>query len=91
MMGKQIFLIAGEASGDALGGPLMQALRATQPDTEFAGVGGPQMEAAGLKSLLPMQELCVMGLLEVLEHLPRLLKLIMVWLKISRRASQMLL
>jgi lipid-A-disaccharide synthase len=75
-MGQHIFLIAGEASGDALGGPLMEALKRQDPEIRFSGVGGDKMEAAGLKSLLPMQELCVMGIVEVIEHLPRLLKLI---------------
>lgn len=76
MVGKSIFLIAGEASGDALGGALIHALRGAQPDVEIAGVGGERMQEAGLHSLLPMEELCVMGIAEVLEHLPRLLKLI---------------
>lgn len=71
------FLIAGEPSGDALGASLMKGLKAkaTQPFV-IEGIGGPQMEAEGLKSLVPMSDLCVMGLLEVLGHLPRLLKLI---------------
>ncbi len=68
------FLIAGEPSGDALGADLIRALQAeaTQPMT-FVGVGGPLMEAAGMKVLLPMAELSVMGLFEVLPQLPRLL------------------
>lgn len=76
MSSKNVFLIAGEASGDVLGGPLMEALRVTDPDVQFAGVGGEQMKKAGLQSLMPMEELCVMGVFEVLEHLPRLLRLI---------------
>lgn len=75
-MSKQIFLLAGEASGDQLGGPLMAQLKAAHPDISFAGVGGEAMQAQGLESLMPMEELCVMGLAEVLDHLPRLLKLI---------------
>lgn len=75
-MSQHIFLIAGEVSGDALGGPLMEALRRQNPAVRFSGVGGEKMQAAGLTSLLPMQELCVMGIIEVIEHLPRLLKLI---------------
>ncbi len=70
----EIFLIAGEASGDALGGPLMAALKdMTGGRVTFAGVGGPLMEAEGLRSLFPMNELAVMGLVEVLPRLPRLL------------------
>ncbi len=60
------FLIAGEASGDALGGALMGGLRRLDPDARFAGVGGPQMQAQGLQSLFPMDELSVMGIAEVL-------------------------
>lgn len=67
-----IYLVAGEQSGDALGGRLIAALRAARPDLQFAGVGGPQMAAAGLASLFPIQELAVMGLLEVLPRIRRI-------------------
>jgi lipid-A-disaccharide synthase len=69
---KKIFIIAGEASGDVLGGRLMQALQARREDLEFSGIGGPRMAEAGLNSQFPMQELAVMGLAEIL---PRLLPL----------------
>lgn len=62
----KIFLIAGEPSGDRLGAALMAGLRDLAPGVEFAGVGGPEMEAQGLSSLFPMEELSVMGLIEVL-------------------------
>lgn len=62
----RLFLIAGEASGDKLGAALMAGLRALVPGVEFAGVGGPAMAAEGLVSLFPMEELSVMGLMEVL-------------------------
>jgi lipid-A-disaccharide synthase len=62
----KLFLIAGEASGDALGAALMAGLKALAPGVEFHGVGGPQMAAEGLSSLFPMEELSVMGLVEVL-------------------------
>ncbi len=76
-MTKKIFLIAGEPSGDALGASLMEALKAQSPEPiEFIGIGGDLMAEQGLDSLLPMEELCVMGLVEVLTHLPRLLRLI---------------
>ncbi|MEJ0014978.1 MAG: lipid-A-disaccharide synthase [Acetobacteraceae bacterium] len=67
-----IYLVAGEASGDALGGRLMAALRARRPDLRFAGIGGGAMAAQGLRSLFPMQDLALMGLLEVLPRLRQL-------------------
>ena len=69
-----IFIVSGETSGDNLAGRLMAALkRETGGRIRFAGVGGPQSERQGLESLFPMSELSVMGLAEVLPHLPRLL------------------
>ncbi|MDD8023726.1 MAG: lipid-A-disaccharide synthase [Paracoccaceae bacterium] len=62
----RLFLIAGEASGDKLGAALMAGLKTLVPAVEFVGVGGPLMEAEGLVSRFPMQELSVMGLAEVL-------------------------
>jgi len=62
----RVFLIAGEASGDRLGGALMAGLTTLRGDVRFDGVGGPQMQAAGLQSLFPMEELSVMGLAEIL-------------------------
>lgn len=61
-----LFLTAGEPSGDRLGAALMAALRGLRPDIAFHGVGGPLMQAEGLRSLFPMEELSVMGLAEVL-------------------------
>ena len=70
-----IFLVAGEASGDNLAGRLMAALkRQTGKRVRFAGVGGPAMAREGLDSLFPMAELSLMGLAEVVPHLPRLLR-----------------
>jgi lipid-A-disaccharide synthase len=66
-------LVAGEASGDLLGADLMAALRERHPQARFAGIGGPRMIAAGLESWHPMERLSVMGLAEVLRHLPGLL------------------
>lgn len=62
----RLFVIAGEPSGDRLGAALMAGLKALAPGVEFRGVGGPGMEAEGLASLFPMEELTVMGLVEVL-------------------------
>ena len=68
-----IALLAGEASGDLLGAPLLQSLRERLPHARFSGVGGPAMQAAGLHSLIDMERLSVMGLVEVLRHLPDIL------------------
>jgi lipid-A-disaccharide synthase len=60
------FVIAGEPSGDKLGAALMGALRQLHGDVRFVGVGGALMQGQGLRSLFPMQELSVMGIVEVL-------------------------
>ena len=68
------FLIAGEPSGDRLGAALMAGLKALHPGVAFTGIGGPAMQAEGMESLFPMEELSVMGLVEVLPkylHLKR--------------------
>ncbi len=73
--GPLVFLIAGEASGDNLAGRLMAALkRRSGGRVRFAGVGGDAMAREGLASLFPMGELSLMGLAEILPHLPRLLR-----------------
>ena len=62
----RLYLIAGEPSGDRLGAALMAALKALSPGVEFHGIGGPLMQAEGMVSLFPMEELSIMGLVEVL-------------------------
>ena len=59
-----IFMIAGEVSGDVLGARIMQHIS----NATFIGIGGENMQAAGLKSLFPMGDLAVMGAVEVLAH-----------------------
>ncbi len=71
----RIALVAGEASGDGLGAGLIAALRERCPDAEFAGIGGAGMRGEGCQTWFDAGELSVMGLSEVLRHLPRLLKL----------------
>ncbi|HSX61244.1 MAG TPA: lipid-A-disaccharide synthase [Tahibacter sp.] len=68
-------LVAGEASGDQLGAGLIAALRERHPGARFVGVGGPRMIAAGLEAWYPADRLAVMGLVEVLRHLPELLRI----------------
>jgi lipid-A-disaccharide synthase len=65
-------IVAGEASGDNIAADLIQAIRQREPDAVFEGVAGPRMQAAGCFSLYPMEKLSVMGLVEVLKHLPEL-------------------
>ena len=71
----RIGVVAGEASGDQLGAALIGALRERVPDVEIRGACGPLMRAAGCEPLADAHELAVMGLTEVLSHLPRLLRL----------------
>ena len=68
-------LVAGEASGDVLGAGLIRALREQIPDATFEGVAGPAMVAAGCEQWEPADSLAVMGLVEPLRHIPRLLRL----------------
>lgn len=68
----RIAIIAGEQSGDVLGARLIAALQALRPGLEFTGIGGPRMAELGFQSLFPMQELAVMGLLEVLPRIRQL-------------------
>jgi len=70
-----IALVAGEASGDQLGAALIRAIRISEPDTRFAGIGGPLMKAEGMDCWWDTGELSLMGLTEVVSHLPRLIKL----------------
>lgn len=73
--GVKVGLVAGEASGDILGGSLLQAMRTRAPGLSAMGVAGEEMIAEGCQPLVHASELAVMGLVEVIAHLPRLLKL----------------
>jgi lipid-A-disaccharide synthase len=68
-------LVAGEVSGDRLGAALMRAIRDSHPQAIFEGVAGPQMREAGCRAVGRSERMAVMGLAEVLVHLPRLLRL----------------
>jgi lipid-A-disaccharide synthase len=72
----RVGLVAGEASGDTLGADLINSLRRCAPDTQFFGVAGPKMQAAGCESWEPAESLAVMGLFDVLRDLPRLARLL---------------
>jgi lipid-A-disaccharide synthase len=65
----KIAIIAGETSGDQLGGWLIDALRARRSDVEFIGIGGPMMEAQGLHSLFPIRDIALIGIAEILPHI----------------------
>lgn len=82
--GLKIGMVVGEASGDLLGADLMSALCALSPGCQFAGIGGPKMEAMGFNSLVAQERLAVGGYWEVLKRLPELLS-------IRRRLRQMMI
>ena len=74
-MSLRIGIVAAEASGDLLGAGLMQGLRQRDPSIRFEGIGGERMTKVGFQSWEPMEQLSVMGLVEVLRHLPGLWRL----------------
>ena len=74
-MTPDIFMVAGEVSGDKLGGTLVESILKKQKDLELIGIGGPEMRAHGLFPIIPMEELQVMGFIDVIKHLPRLFKI----------------
>ena len=74
-MPQSIALVAGEASGDQLGAALIRAIHETHPEIRFSGIGGPLMQAEGMDCWWDCSELSVMGLFEVIKHVPRLVKL----------------
>ena len=70
-----IGIVAGEASGDALAASLIRAVRSRYPQVRFVGIAGPQMEAAGCDAWFPLERLSVRGFVEVVGHLPGLLRI----------------
>jgi len=71
--GLHVFIVAGEESGDQLGFKLMRSLRAQCPDVRFSGVGGHAMQAEGLTSLFPLDDIAVMGFTAVIGRLPTII------------------
>lgn len=67
-------LVAGELSGDLLGGGLIHSIKEIYPKAQFFGIGGPEMINAGLESIEPIETLSIMGLVEILKDLPNLFK-----------------
>jgi lipid-A-disaccharide synthase len=70
----RIFLSAGEASGENYGAALMEVLRRRVPGAEFFGLGGTRMEAAGLRRIVRAEDVAVMGITEIVRHIPRILR-----------------
>jgi len=68
-MKKSIFIIAGETSGDHHGALLMQNMMQLDHEISFLGIGGPKMESKGLRSLVSIQQMAVMGFIEVIRHI----------------------
>ncbi|MEA3465295.1 MAG: lipid-A-disaccharide synthase [Thermodesulfobacteriota bacterium] len=69
---RRALIVTGEASGDLHGANLIKAAKHIDPQLTFCGVGGEKMAAAGCEILVPSSELAVMGLVEVVRHLPRI-------------------
>ncbi len=68
----KIFLSAGEASGEHYGTLLMEAIRRLEPGAEFFGMGGQRMEAQGCRRIVRAEDVAVMGITEVIRHMPRI-------------------
>ncbi len=75
MKKELVFIIAGEKSGDKLGAEVMSSLKKKNPNLTFAGVGGSLMQASGIETLFDIEELSIMGFVEILPKLNRLLQL----------------
>jgi len=73
---KKLFIIAGEASGDLIGGKLIDALKKHIPYLDIQGIGGMHMELRGIRSIAPINKLGLMGFIEILPHIFIIKKLI---------------
>ena len=72
MSARPVLIVAGEKSGDNYGAALVRAFRAIDPTVPFFGIGGTAMEEAGVERIVPMDDLALIGLIEIIGHLPRL-------------------
>jgi lipid-A-disaccharide synthase len=72
MENSRIFISAGEASGERYGAMLIEAVRARMPEAQFFGLGGRAMEEAGCERIVRAEEIAVMGITEVVRHMPRI-------------------
>ncbi len=71
-MGPKVLISAGEASGDLYASALVEALRRHRPDLQFFGCAGPRMQRAGVRPVVDAHSLAVVGLVEVITHIPRI-------------------
>jgi lipid-A-disaccharide synthase len=69
----RIFISAGEASGDLYASRLVEVLKGRHPGAEFFGCAGPRMQAAGVRAVVDQRSLAVVGIIEVIPHIPRIL------------------
>lgn len=74
-MNSSILIIAGEKSGEKYGANLVHQFKKIHPSSEFFGIGGKEMEAAGVKLLFTIEDLAVIGIFELISHLPRIKKI----------------
>ena len=72
----EIIIVAGEASGDLLGGKLVASLHAQHNNLSISGIGGDSMRAAGMHTLVDINETSVVGIVEILRHYPRLRRIL---------------
>ncbi len=72
----RILVSAGEASGDLYASRIVEILKARHPKAEFFGVAGPRMQAAGVRAIVDQRQLAVIGLLDVVPHIPRIYRIL---------------